>query len=152
MASHIPSRSSGDIEEVHLKFQRQHSEPQINLGMPTLKRALDSLDRLDRLDPCCYGILRDATATFTCQLLGVFKKHKRPKACILLGVWFCDMLGQVGKLSLKFDLLSTFCGCDCCCCWWGFMLDALPDRAGQKTQAQNCCLWTFPTIRRCNMV
>eukprot|EP00434_Breviolum_minutum_P025782 symbB.v1.2.022790.t1/scaffold2061.1/size90854/3 len=28
----------GDIEEVHLKFQRETSEPTMRLGMPTLKR------------------------------------------------------------------------------------------------------------------
>lgn len=28
----------GDIEEAHLKFQRQNSEPQVRLGMPTLRR------------------------------------------------------------------------------------------------------------------
>lgn len=34
----------GDIEEAHLKFQRQHSEPQMRLGMPTLKRFTVSTD------------------------------------------------------------------------------------------------------------
>ena len=32
--------TSGDIEEAHLKFQRQSSEPQMRLGMPTLRRPL----------------------------------------------------------------------------------------------------------------
>ncbi|CAL1132031.1 unnamed protein product, partial [Cladocopium goreaui] len=34
----------GDIEEAHLKFQRQSSEPQMRLGMPTLRRFTVSTD------------------------------------------------------------------------------------------------------------